>query len=205
MDVGVVEQVSTDGSTIEQCFVVMAGIGVDADMASNADDTAKGRVGWIAYAKPISESMRGGSRVKLRYQLDDEKPRSLRLHTLIVGNCGSLPGKVRLLPAARVDDGLLDLVALRPSGPFGWLQIAWTLVVENAILHRAGRSRWVTGIARRLRPLRYLQARRIEVKLDEPQDLEIDGDPAGVVTAFTVRVEHHALRVRVPGADRGQM
>lgn len=207
IDVATVQTTGPEGGTQEHTFVVMAGIGLDAEMAANAEDDVKKRVGWLAYVKPVLDSMRGGSRTRVRYRVDGHAAHSTRVHTLLVGNCGDLPGKVRLLPDAALDDGVLDVVTLRPDGPLGWAQIWWTVTVDNGPtrlrnLVRPRRAREVRQrrrtTRRPARALRYEQGSRVEVRLRSAQELEIDGDPAGTVTAFTITVEQHGLRVRVP-------
>ena len=114
-----------DGSRASHTFVVMAGIGLDARMIANTDPALKKRVGWLAYVQGIARSLRGGNNLRLRFRLNGEAARPLRVNTLLIGNCGLLTGNILLLPEAAVDDGVFDIVALRPNGFFGWVQIGF--------------------------------------------------------------------------------
>jgi diacylglycerol kinase family enzyme len=119
----------------------------------------------------------------------------------MVGNCGSLPGNVLLLPEAAIDDGVFDIVALRPNGFVGWVQI-WTRIFwENGVLRRSSVGRRLAGLTREVRALRYIKAARITARLDRPEDFELDGDDFGDAIAFRAHIEPNALLVRIP-ADR---
>src|SRR5690554_7472244 len=48
----------------------------------------------------------------------------------------ALPIYILLLPDAAVDDKVFDVVALRPKGIIGWLQIWLKIVWENGVLRR---------------------------------------------------------------------
>ena len=52
--------------------------------------------------------------------LDGGEPLRRRARCVVVGNAGLLPGGFVLLPGARLDDGLLDVGILAPSGLLGW-------------------------------------------------------------------------------------
>lgn len=97
----------------------MGGVGLDAQMLVNTDEDLKKKAGWLAYVQAIGRSLKGGRRIKLRYRLDGKASREVRVHTLMIGNVGALTGDV-VLPDAEVDDGVLDVVALRPDGLVGW-------------------------------------------------------------------------------------
>jgi len=203
VDVGLVEMVRADGTREEQCFAVMAGIGLDAEMIAETDEELKKRAGWLAYGRAVWVAMRGGSRIPVRYRLADARARTLRVHTLLVGNCGLLPADVVLLPDAVVDDGLLDVVCLRPDGLLGWLRIAGHVIVVNKLLRRLPPERAMRAspghdTERDAHPLRYLQTRTITVQLRRPEPFELDGDLAGEVRGFTCRVDPGGLLVRTP-------
>ncbi|MEZ5189629.1 MAG: hypothetical protein R2717_01230 [Schumannella sp.] len=119
-------------------------------------------------------------------------------HTVMVGNCGTLPGNVLLLPEAEIDDGVFDIVALRPEGFAGWVQI-WTKIFwENGVLRRSSVGRKLVGITREVRTLRYLKASRVTARLDRAEDFELDGDDYGDAIAFRAWVDAGGLLVRVP-------
>ncbi len=107
-----IEAERADGTKETNAFLVMAGIGLDAQMVANTSAELKKRVGWLAYVEAIGRSIRDSNRLRIRYQLDDGPTRTLNAHTVLIGNCGSLPGNILLLPEAAVDDGIFDVVAL---------------------------------------------------------------------------------------------
>ena len=51
VDVGQVRYWDTDGETHEEYFLVMGGVGMDADVMESTDDEVKKRFGWMAYAR----------------------------------------------------------------------------------------------------------------------------------------------------------
>jgi diacylglycerol kinase family enzyme len=201
IDLGIVEVERVDGTRETRAFVVMAGIGLDAKMAANTDPELKKKVGWLAYVRPIVRAMSDRERVRVRFRVDDGPERTMNVHTVMVGNCGSLPGNVLLLPEAAIDDGVFDIVALRPNGFVGWVQI-WTRIFwENGVLRRSSVGRRLAGLTREVRALRYIKAARITARLDRPEDFELDGDDFGDAIAFRAHIEPNALLVRIP-ADR---
>jgi len=201
IDLGMIEVERPDGTRDKHAFVVMAGIGLDAKMAANTNEELKKRVGWLAYIDPIARAMRDNEQVRVRYQIDDLPERTMTVHTVMVGNCGSLPGNVLLLPEAAIDDGVFDIVALRPKGLIGWIQIWSKIFWENGVLRRSTIGRRLAGMTREVRALRYIKAASITARLDRPEDFELDGDDFGEAIAFRARVEPNGLLVRIP-ADR---
>lgn len=204
IDVGVVEVDRPDGSTETHSFVVMAGLGLDAKMIANTNPELKKRVGWLAYVDAIGRSLVDKEVLRIRYRLDGGEERSTRAHTVMVGNCGTLPGNIQLLPDAEIDDGLFDIVALRPEGFGGWARVWVGIVWENGVLRRSQAGRMLLDLRQKpVRALRYLRGRRIEGRLDRPEEFELDGDEFGEVVAFRAHVDPAALVVRLPRASAG--
>ena len=198
IDLGIAELRRADGSREDHAFLVMAGIGLDAKMIANSDEKLKKRFGWLAYIDAIGKALRDTNRMRVKFRLDDGPTRSMSAHTVLVGNCGSLPGNILLLPEAAVDDGLFDIVSLRPEGFIGWVQV-WTKIVwENGVLRRSTVGRKLMGLTREIRTLRYLKGARFELILDHPEEFELDGDDFGMVTGFRATVDAGAVRIRVP-------
>ncbi|MBB1510318.1 diacylglycerol kinase family protein [Tessaracoccus sp. MC1756] len=197
VDLGVARWVRPNGDEEERVFLVAAGVGLDAQIMSTTDEKLKKRVGMLAYVKAGVEALFRNHRMRLTYRLDESEPERARLHTILIGNCGSIGGNVLLLPDAAVDDGVLDVVGVFPRGVFGWPRVAWKVLVDNAILHRT-RSEFVRKRRDRSRELNYQQCREIEVTFRRPEEIELDGDHFGEITSLLVQVEDGGLLVQMP-------
>ncbi|MGN6324532.1 diacylglycerol/lipid kinase family protein [Pseudolysinimonas sp.] len=187
-----------DGSEETRAFLVMAGVGLDADMLSSTDEELKARFGWVAYARALVTTLRHSNRINMWYRVDGGRPRRVYAHTAIVGNCGTLTANVLLLPTAAVDDGILDAVFIKPSNLRGWLQAFRKVLWQNGVLARIG-GRRRTGSE--VDAVNYVRASSLEVKLGAPERIELDGDPMGDAVGFVAEVEHGGLVVRVPRED----
>lgn len=195
VDVAVAELQDEEGVRRTRRFLVMAGIGLDAQMAQQTTVLAKQRLGWLAYVQPIVRSVISHRLFRLEYRIDDGPSRSTRAHTVIVGNCGTLTGHMLLIPAAKIDDGLLDVVMLRPKGRFGWARIGARLTIQGV----ARRSRFGRSMLRHtpdLGALGYAQGRGFVGSFEVPHVIELDGDSFGWVTRVRISMRPGALRIR---------
>lgn len=185
------------GDTVDShLFLVMAGAGLDARIMSATDDELKKKAGWLAYAQALVVVLRDKTMLRLSYRLDGHRTRSERAHALIIGNCGSLPANIMLLPDAAVDDGLLDLIVLKPESLRGWLAVIIKIFWENGVVKR-------TPIGRRLKELDtrsvdMRQGRAVVIRLSRPEIVELDGDPFGEMVGCRVAVDPGALTIMVP-------
>ena len=163
-------------------FAAMAGIGLDAAVVSAAGPQAKARLGWMAYAASGVAHLSLPPR-DFTIRLDGGAPLRRRARCVVVGNAGLLPGGFVLLPAARLDDGLLDVGVLAPAGLPGWVRLA---------------GRVVTRSRRQDRQLERFQARRVEVSTGTDVPRQIDGEVLGPGRTLSVSVRPGALTVRRP-------
>lgn len=162
-------------------FVVMAGLGLDAQMLSGASEPLKKRLGWFAYA--ISAVRHLGDRpMRVTFSADGGRRRRMRVSALIVGNVGWLRGGLPLLPDARPDDGRLDAVVLTPGGLAGWLAVA-----ADIVLRRPARGR-----------VYRVQFTRLQVTLDAEQPWELDGEVMGPARQLTVVAQPGGLLLLMP-------
>jgi diacylglycerol kinase family enzyme len=166
-------------------------------MAADTNTELKRRIGWLAYADPISRSVLGNKRFAMHYRVDGAPVRPVQAHTVIVGNCGTLTAGLLLLPDAEVDDGFLDVVLLRPKGFWQWLRVGTRLGI-GGVLKRSHPGRVVLQAAPRLRAMGYVQGQRLAARFDSPQHIELDGDSFGTIIAARIGLRPHALLVRVP-------
>lgn len=171
----------------EQVFLVMTGTGFDAAIMANTPEQLKVRVGPLAYVIAGLRAMRG-KRTRVSLAFDDTEPVRRRSRTVVVGNIGTLLGGLVLMPAATVDDGLLDAVNLAPKGLVGWVAV----FLRVATRRRRGHPR-----------VEHWQARAIVIRTESPQQAQVDGDPIGEVSELRMRVDPRALVVRVAGPAEG--
>jgi diacylglycerol kinase family enzyme len=160
------------GSVGDQCFAVMAGMGFDAHMLDATNDTAKKRVGWLAYVAGAARHLRDRP-MRIRLTLDDRRPFTRRPRAVIVGNVGRLQGGLRLLNEAKPDDGLLDVAILSPRTLRHWMSLGWAVLRrKDAVPH-----------------LETFTATRVEIRSNRVQPRQLDGDliEAGKHLLATVR------------------
>ncbi len=170
-------------------FLVIAGIGFDAAMVESTDDDLKARVGWIAYFLAGAKHL-NGRRLRLQIQLDQRPTVTVRARSLLIGNCGKLPGGLTLLPGAEIDDGWLDIAAIDTRGGIaGWVQLFGEVVLQGVGLRNE-----LPKIGR----IDHARTRTLRILSDRPVALQIDGEPLGRAVSLTAEVSHHALMVRAP-------
>jgi len=184
-----------DDSVDSHVFLVMAGAGLDAQIMANTDDELKKKAGWLAYAQALVVVLRDKNVLRLNYKLDNHRNRSERARALIVGNCGSLPANIMLLPDAAVDDGLLDLIVLKPESFRGWLAVIVKIFWENGVIKRTPLGKRMKELDTKSVDMR--QGAAIVVKLSRPEILQLDGDPFGEMVGCRVAVDPGALVVKV--------
>jgi len=181
---GRVQQPIDAGRVNGTLFVVMAGLGLDAQMLSGTSEPLKKRLGWLAYA--ISAARHLGDRpIRVTVSADGGRRRRMRASALIVGNVGWLRGGLPLLPDARPDDGRLDAVVLTAAGLTGWLAVAADILLRrtaNGGTHR-------------------IQFSELQLTLDSEQPWELDGEVVGSTRRLTVVAEPGALLLRVPSGS----
>ena len=174
----------------EHLFLVIAGLGFDAAMVADTDEQLKARVGWIAYFVAGVRHLHA-RRMRLEVTLDDGPWQVVRLRTLLVGNCGRLPGGITLLPDALLDDGWLDVAAIDTRGGlFGWTQLAGEVAMQRFGVR--------TDLPNKIGSIDHARARTATVRTRDPQQVQVDGDIVGAALEISTRVDHLALTVRVP-------
>ena len=201
IDLGVSQIVREGGEVEEHTFLVMAGLGLDAKMIANTNSRLKKAVGWLAYVDAGIRSIPEIKPVRLRYSLQGAPVRTMNVHTIIVGNCGALPGGILLIPDAQLDDGLLDIVALRPRGPFGWVKVWNKVAWENGVLRKSALGRHIIDITKDAKDVTYLVGSDLQLWVDSPQEFQLDGDEFGEAVSVRTWVDPGALTVMVPASE----
>jgi YegS/Rv2252/BmrU family lipid kinase len=173
LDVGAIE---------DRKFAVMAGLGFDAAMMRDAPEGLKKVVGWPAYLVSAAKHLRGRG-ITLRLTVDDEESITRRVRTVVVGNVGRLQGGVPLLPDAKPDDGLLDVVLIAPRNIVDWIRVA------GRVLRRADVPD---------RKMERFRGRHVVVEARRSQPRQIDGDIISASRTMDITIEAGSLKVKVP-------
>nr|WP_246318653.1 diacylglycerol kinase family protein [Leifsonia psychrotolerans] len=202
IDLGVVSVTGANGDTDDHVFLVMAGLGVDAEMIAATNPDLKKQVGWLAYIDAGMRVFPKAVPFRIRYSLAGRPDRSAHISTILIANCGLLPGNLQFLPKAQVDDGILDIAVLKPKGVLGWLKIWRRVGWENGVLRRTKTGRKLIEVTEETneRTMTTLQSADIRITVEGPQPFEIDGDEFGLARALFLRADPQALIVRVSAA-----
>jgi len=160
-------------------FVVMASVGLDADVVAVLDATRTGPISHRSYVAPILRVARAWSGAWIELEAAAPRSATRRPAAATAGfHGGVLVANLReyalgLNPASDADpaDGALDAVALPARG--------WPEVVETAVRLWAGAV--VPG------PDRAGRAAEWVVRLDRPAWVQADGDPVPGGPASTIR------------------
>ncbi|MFF1571424.1 diacylglycerol/lipid kinase family protein [Leifsonia sp. NPDC058292] len=202
IDIGLAVTTGVHGEKKEHTFLVMVGLGIDAAMIANTRPRLKRRVGWLAYVDAGFRALPRAQKVRVGYALDDGEPRSAHVSTILVANCGTLPGNIVLIPDALVDDGMLDIAIMQPKSMFGWLMIWRKVTWENRVLRKTALGQRIIRITDRAvrTELSYLRSGSVQLTVEVPEPFELDGDGFGEVVAVDLTVHRRGLKVRVPSA-----
>ena len=162
-------------------FVVMAGLGFDAAIMRDAPEGLKKAVGWPAYVVSATKHLRGrGMRVTIT--LDDGTPLQRRVRTVVVGNVGKLQGNIPLLPDAKPDDGVLDVVVISIRNVLDWVRVGGRVMRRADVPDR--RMERFTG-------------KHVLIEASHTQPRQLDGDVIEPGKVMDIRIEPGALTVRV--------
>lgn len=157
-------------------FFSVAGIGFDAHVARLFDTDGAHARGLRGYVRITAGELRRYR--SAAYALDGASPRTAFLITF--ANSGQFGNGVRIAPAARIDDGLLDLVVAEERS-----RLRTILTVPRLL---AGRITGAAGVSIR----RVTEA---VVESDTPMSFHVDGEPCDGGTRLEARVVPGALLI----------
>ena len=162
----------------ETCFLLMAGVGWDAEVAARVSPRLKKAVGDLAY---MAEALRAAPGLRTRrVTWDAGAGGRVTLAWMVLGNTRLYGGRVHLTPDAIIDDGELDVVAFCPGGRIETLRIAGEILTGRAY------GPYVTSL------------RTARLRIDTPGlAVQLDGDVVGE-TPMAFSVAKGALLVSVP-------
>ena len=176
-------------------FGLMAGFGFDADVVTRHHLIRVAATGLprptnrAAYVEPVLHSSFCYRFPPMAVTVNDPGAEETLVGTTVfVFNLPSYALGLPFAPAARGDDGFLDLIVFRKPGAFHALHYLW-LVLRGLHLKRPG--------------VDHRRVRRITIESTGSVPVQLDGDPGGFLNgglqgAWTAEVEPSAVVVLVP-------
>jgi diacylglycerol kinase family enzyme len=143
-------------------------------------------MGWTAYVVSALRQVRYPA-VTVEISVDGRPPVRRRARTVVVGNVGSLQAGIPLLPDARIDDGMLDVVVIAPGRLLGWLPLVARVLARGR--RTDDRLDRMTG-------------RSVVVRAERTTPRQLDGDPILPGREIRAQIMAGTLLVRVPRLPR---
>ncbi|MDQ2836607.1 MAG: diacylglycerol kinase [Actinomycetota bacterium] len=167
----------------DQQFMVMAGLGFDAALIRDTDESLKAKLGWLAYLGGLVRAIRGRRRTEYSIAMDDRPAVRKRGVGVLVANVGKLQGGITLLPAAEPDDGQLDVIVLAPR-----TVVDWPVLVGRILRRRPAAGKQADTMV----------GNRVRITTEVALPVEFDGDFCGERAELSVGVLPGALILRCP-------
>jgi len=164
-------------------FLLMAGVGFDAEVVRRLHQARNGNISHLSYIKPILQSIRSYNYPELRVYCapGGPEPVSVRCRFAFVFNLPKYGGGLRIAPAADGDDGALDLCAFERGGLFTGLKYVAAVTL---------------GLHQRLKEFTSWRGQQFRIESDDPVPYELDGDVGGMLP-LTIEVVPRRLRLLV--------
>ncbi len=169
------------GKVNDRYFLLMAGIGFDAEVAHAVEKKPIKRLGVVGYLLIGTWLGLGYQSFRTYLTINGRLIKKDALQ-IIIGNTQLYGGTIKYTWQAQCDDGQLDVCVVRKRHMLGRI-----IIFMDFLFRREQRHQWVT----------YAKGDVIEVRTRQPVAIQVDGDLSGFTPAkFTVAPQ--ALKVIVP-------
>jgi YegS/Rv2252/BmrU family lipid kinase len=163
--------------------IVLGSVYAGVDSVANAIANARPRVpGALVYRYAAVRALLSFRPVGFRIVVDGAEW-ATRGYSVVIANSGFYGAGMHIVPTARVDDGLLDVLVIPDSS-------RWTLIASMREVY--------TGAHLRRPEVQVRRGSVVELTVERPVPVYADGEPFDG-TPLRVAVRPAALRVLVPG------
>lgn len=179
MDIGVMEGANTGG---ERHFLVLSGVGFDAQTAKRVNEGIKWISGAPAYIIGALTTLAQFKPFVLTYMADDGQAHCVNAMFASVANAPTTGGGMIIAPGAKLDDGLLDICLVEKVSKPQFIYQLTRVFSGDHVKHPA---------------VSIIRTSSVTLDADPPQPLLIDGEVVGT-TPVRIRVLPGAIRMRAP-------
>ncbi|MBI2849467.1 MAG: diacylglycerol kinase family lipid kinase [Chloroflexi bacterium] len=176
------------GEVSGRCFLMWAGIGLDAAILENISPKEKKTLGSWAYLFTTIGTIGRGSSTDVRLNLDG-KVINVSTQEIIVNNIQLYGGMMAIGARARVNDAKLDVCIFKGDSFFTFIQHALKVLSHQHLQDQK---------------VEYYQCSEIVIESDGAMPVHLDGEPF-TKTPVTIRTVPSALRVIVPKKAPGHL
>lgn len=171
LDAGQIAYTGHDGRPQRRYFLNIASAGMSGLVDLLANQSSKRLGGRATFLIASARAALRYHNPRVRVRLDDRPAEEVRLYTLAVANGAYFGGGMHIAPAARLDDGLFEVITLGDLSPPEALRLVHHLY---------------KGTHLSLNKVSAARARSVRVELCEPGDkvlLDVDGETPGRLPA----------------------
>lgn len=194
IDVGRVTFADANGEMVSRYFLGAASFGLSTKVIEKVKTDKpfdwlplRAVAGRATFAWSTLRETMGMRLTKVLTQVDDGREKELSVVNFVIANARYFGGGMKIAPAAKLDDGLLDVVMIG--------EISSAKILANSYKLYAGTHLDMAGV-------HHTNAKKIVVKPNNNEivPFEIDGELPGQLPA-TFEIVPNALRIRVPNSS----
>lgn len=171
------------GQANQRCFLLMVGVGFDAQVVAQVSLEAKEIFKDLAYVFTGFNELRHYQSCQMAVRFNSQTKESF---FTVVANSRYYAGKYSLADKASIDDGLLDVCLFKSKTQLGLVKLVLSVI---------------TGTHLSLKELEYCLAKTVEIDSSRPLWVQCDGEVLGK-TPVTIKLHPKKLRVIVPANGR---
>lgn len=178
------------GRANERIFLLMIGVGFDAEVVHLLHDVRKGPISHWSYLKPIVSAVRRYTYPPLRVYCwptgngsdTDENSYIRAARWLFAFNLPCYAMSLPIMPQAVGTDEMIDLCMFQKGSFWSGVKYLWYVLMQRHA---------------RLSDCQIVRSRRFRVESDSPVRYQLDGDPSGFLP-IDVEIMPRRLRIVVP-------
>ncbi len=163
-------------------FMLMAGVGFDADVVYRLHLGLKRKLGRLSYVLTGLGRLAGYSYNRLSIELDGE---AMEGYSVIIGNMKYYGGRLSITPLADFEKEKLDVCVFKGRGAFNMLRYAWGVFNKRHLLYD---------------DVEYRTVMTLKVSSNKKTYIQIDGDTFGTLPA-EFKKARETVRVILPAVS----
>lgn len=173
-------------------FVYVTAFGTFTPISYQTPTKTKAELGYLAYLLNAKTELQNIHRYKIKVTVDDDQKYKLETLTTLVVNSTTVAGIPKLLPDAKINDGLFDLLLFEVTSKKKIVNLFNFIV------------RFLSGFKNRntQKPkvnhgIRHLIGSKFTIQTPQPVTWNVDGEKGPTTTEANIQIHQRAIRLRI--------